>query len=148
MNLKNMKPIQSILVSTIFYFSWVKQSISSLKQAILSLEVIYSESGKIYRLRIFIFLSTCVKFILPLILGTYRFPVLLPQLYFILGQLENSIVRKNRRQYNMITIILSLKSHLASRSCYMQLRRMDCITLPHESSLNDYIPTLVWIQNS
>ena len=32
-------------------------------------------------------------------------------------------------------MILSLKSHLASHSCYMQLRRMDCITLPHESSL-------------
>ena len=116
-------------------FLEVKQSISSMKQAILSLEVIYSESGNIYTFIIFIFISTCVKFILPFILGTYKFPDLLPQLYFILGQLENSIVKKNRRRYNMITMILSLKSHLASHSCYMQLRRMDCITLPHESSL-------------
>ena len=76
-----------------------------------------------------------MKFILPFILGTYKFPDLLLQLYFTLGQLENSIAKKNRRRCCMITMILSLKSHLASHSCYMQLGRMECITLPHEPSL-------------
>ena len=32
-------------------------------------------------------------------------------------------------------MILSLKSHLSSHACYKQLRNMDCISLPHESSL-------------
>ena len=60
---------------------------------------------------------------------------LLPKLYFILGQLENASVKKTCRRYNMITMILSLKSHLSSSACYKQLRRMDSVSLPHESSL-------------
>ena len=54
-----------------------------------------------------------------------------------MGQLENSIVLKNRRRYNMITMILSLKSHLSFQACFRQLRNMDCISLPHESSLHN-----------
>ena len=35
----------------------------------------------------------------------------------------------------MITMILSLKAHLSSSACYNQIRSMDCVSLPHESSL-------------
>ena len=42
---------------------------------------------------------------------------------------------KTRRSYNMITMILSLKSHLSSSACYRQLHQLECISLPHESSL-------------
>ena len=35
----------------------------------------------------------------------------------------------------MVTMILSLKCHLSSSACYRQLRNMDCVSLPHESSL-------------
>ena len=70
-----------------------------------------------------------------LVLGTYKFPNLLSQLYYILGQLENSTVKKTRHRYNMVTMILSLKYHLSSSACYIQLRNMDCVSLPQESSL-------------
>ena len=56
-------------------------------------------------------------------------------MHFILGQLENSSVRKTRRRLNIVTMIFSLKSHLSSHASYKQLRNMNCISLPHESSL-------------
>ena len=87
----------------------VRRCIPRVKQAIILLEEMFSDSC-----------HTCE---------------LLLKLYFILGQLENAIVKKPRRRYNIVTMILSLKSHLSSSSCYKQLRQMDCISLPHESSL-------------
>ena len=87
----------------------VRRCIPRVKQAIILLEEMFSDSGHTSEL--------------------------LPKLYFILGQLENAIVKKPRRRYNMVTMILSLKSHLSSSACYKQLRQMDCISLPHESSL-------------
>ncbi|KAI6651371.1 hypothetical protein LOD99_5338 [Oopsacas minuta] len=85
--------------------------ISSMKQAISLVEQVFGQSG------------------------TYKFHNLLSQLYFILGELENSTVKKTRRLYNMATMILSLKCHLSSFTCYTQLRNKDCVFLPHESSL-------------
>ena len=35
----------------------------------------------------------------------------------------------------MITMILSLRAHLSYSACYKQLRSLDCVSLPHESSL-------------
>ena len=49
--------------------------------------------------------------------------------------LENDVVKKFCRRYNMVTMILALKSHLSSSACYKQLNVMDCISLPHDSLL-------------
>ena len=87
-----------------FYILEVNRSILCVRRSILLLEESSSESGT----------STICYFIIDTLLiasllGTYKFPELLQQLYFILGQLENSIVKKTRRRYNMTTMILSLK---------------------------------------
>ena len=53
------------------------------------------------------------------------------RLQFINCQLENSLIPKNRRRYNILTQILSLKTHLISPTCYRYLQRMSCLSLPH-----------------
>ncbi|KAI6651347.1 hypothetical protein LOD99_5313 [Oopsacas minuta] len=65
----------------------------------------------------------------------HKFPDPITQLHSIVSQLENSIIVKTRRRYNMIKMILPLKSHLSSHAYYRQLHNMDCISLSHESSL-------------
>ena len=50
-------------------------------------------------------------------------------------QLDNSIVSKTRRRYNIITQVLALKSHLISPSCYNYLQSLDCLALPHYHTL-------------
>ena len=60
----------------------------------------------------------------------------LSRLQFILCQLENSLVPRNRRRYNILTQILSLKTHLISPACYKYLQQMPCLSLPHFNTLN------------
>ena len=76
-------------------------------------------------------------------MGTHNFPDLLTQLYFILGQLENSIVKRTRRRFNIITMILSLNSHSSSHACYKQLQNMDCISCPTSHHYDVYTLVLV-----
>ena len=62
---------------------------------------------------------------------------ILARLQFITCQLENSILPKNRRRYNIITQVLALKSHLISSSCYNHLQSLDCLSLPHYHTLEN-----------
>ena len=60
---------------------------------------------------------------------------LLPRLTFIHCQLENVLVPKTRMKYNVVTIILPLKCELISPAAYRYLQSLDCISLPHHSTL-------------
>ena len=60
---------------------------------------------------------------------------LFPRLTFIHCQLENVLVPKTRRKYNVLTTILSLKCELISPAAYRYLQSLDCISLPHHSTL-------------
>ena len=57
------------------------------------------------------------------------------RLQFIQCQLENSIVPKNRRRYNILTQVMALKAHLISPACYKYLQQMACLSLPHVNTL-------------
>ena len=57
------------------------------------------------------------------------------RLQFILCQLENLKVSKNNRKYNVLTLVLSLKAQLISSGCYRYLQSLECISLPHPSTL-------------
>ena len=57
------------------------------------------------------------------------------RLQFILCQLENLKVSKNNHRYNVLTLVLSLKAQLISSGCYRYLQSLDCISLPHPSTL-------------
>ena len=57
------------------------------------------------------------------------------KLQFIHCQLQNSLIPKNRRRYNILTQVLSLKTHLISPSCYKYLQSMSCLSLPHFNTL-------------
>ena len=54
---------------------------------------------------------------------------------FILCQLENVLVTKTMRRYNIETLVLSLKCQLISPVCYKYLQSLDCLSLPHLSTL-------------
>ena len=55
------------------------------------------------------------------------------RLQFILCQLENLTISKNR--YIVLTLVLSLKAQLISSGCYRYLQSLECISLPHPSTL-------------
>ena len=57
------------------------------------------------------------------------------KLQFIQCQLENSIVPKNRRRYNILTQVMALKPHLISPASYTFLQQMACLSLPHVNTL-------------
>ena len=59
----------------------------------------------------------------------------LSRLHFIQCQLDNVLVCKNRRKYNVITQVMALKAHLMSPSCYRYLQSLDCLSLPHPKTL-------------
>ena len=61
----------------------------------------------------------------------------LAKLQFILCQLDNLFIPKNRRRYNLITQILAIKTHLISPSCYSYLQNLDCLILPHVNTLDN-----------
>ncbi|KAI6650060.1 MhmaT1 transposase [Oopsacas minuta] len=60
---------------------------------------------------------------------------LLSSLQFILCQLDNALIAKTMRQYNIETLILSLKCQLVSPVCYRYLQSLDCLSLPQLSTL-------------
>ena len=60
---------------------------------------------------------------------------ILPHLQFIFNQLENLLVPKDHRRYNLITLVMSLQSQLISPACYRYLQSLDYISLPHHSTL-------------
>ena len=60
---------------------------------------------------------------------------LLPRLHFIHCQLKNVLVPKTRRNYNVVTTIMSLKCELISPAAYRYLQSLECISLPHHSTL-------------
>ena len=57
------------------------------------------------------------------------------RLQFIICQLQNSLIPKTRRRYNILTQILTLKTHLISPKCYKHLQGMSCLSLPHFNTL-------------
>ena len=59
----------------------------------------------------------------------------LSKLQFIICQLQNSHVPKNRRRYNILTQILALKTHLISPAGYNYLQSMSSLSLPHFNTL-------------
>ena len=59
----------------------------------------------------------------------------LARLQFILCQLENTCIPKNRRRYNIITQSMAIKTHLISPACYKYLQSLNCISLPHVHTL-------------
>ena len=60
---------------------------------------------------------------------------ILPHLQFVIKQLKNLLVPKNNRRYNLITHVLALKCQLISPACYRYLQSLDCVSLPHDSTL-------------
>ena len=60
---------------------------------------------------------------------------ILPHLQFVINQLENLLVPKNHRRYNLITLVLALKCQLISPACYRYLQSLDYVSLPHHSTL-------------
>ncbi|KAI6658772.1 hypothetical protein LOD99_15097 [Oopsacas minuta] len=60
---------------------------------------------------------------------------LLSSLQFILCQLDNALIAKTMRRYNIETLVLSLKCQLISPVCYTYLQSLDCLSLPHLSTL-------------
>lgn len=58
------------------------------------------------------------------------------KLQFIICQLDNIYIPKNRRRYNIITQVMSIKTHLISPACYAYLQGLECLSLPHVQTLN------------
>ena len=58
------------------------------------------------------------------------------KLQFIFCQLDNIFIPKNRRRYNIITLVMSIKTHLISPACYIYLQTLECLSLPHVQTLN------------
>ena len=60
---------------------------------------------------------------------------LLPYLQFTVCQLSNLCVSKYKRRYNTLTQIVALKAHLISPTCYSFLQSLECIALPHITTI-------------
>ena len=60
-----------------------------------------------------------------------KYSELLSKLKFLLCQLENTLITKNRRRYNVVTMVLALKSHLVSSTYYSYLQSLNCLIFPH-----------------
>ena len=67
--------------------------------------------------------------------STTTYSELLPRLHFIHCQLKSFLVPKTRRNYNVATTIMSLKCELISPASYRYLQSLECISLPHHSTL-------------
>ena len=59
------------------------------------------------------------------------------RLQFILCQLENILLPKQRYKYNVFILAVALKAQLISPACYNFLQTSQCITLPHQSTLRN-----------
>ncbi|KAI6659516.1 hypothetical protein LOD99_14441, partial [Oopsacas minuta] len=64
-----------------------------------------------------------------------KYSELLSQFKFLLCQLEKTLIPKNRRWYNVVTMVLALKSHLISSTCYSYLQSLNCLIFPHPKTL-------------
>ena len=71
-----------------------------------------------------------------------KYSELLPQLKFLLCQLENTLIPKNRRRYNVVTMVLALKSHLISSTCNCYLQSLNCLIFPHPTTLRRLYGTI------
>ena len=60
----------------------------------------------------------------------------LAKLQFILCQRYNIFIPKNRRRYNLITQIMSIKTHLISPTCYIYFQSLECTTLLYVHKLD------------
>ena len=60
---------------------------------------------------------------------------LLPYLQFTVCQLSNLCVSKYKRRYNTLTQIVALKAHLISPTYYSFLQSLECIALPHITTI-------------
>ena len=60
---------------------------------------------------------------------------ILLHLQFVINQLETLLVPKNHRRYNLITPVLALKCQLISPACSRYIQSLDCVSLPHHSTL-------------
>ena len=60
----------------------------------------------------------------------------IPRHQFILCQLENILLPKQRYKYNVFTLAVALKAQLISPACYNFLQTSQC-TLPHQSTLRN-----------
>ena len=60
---------------------------------------------------------------------------LLLRLQFILCQLDNVLIAKTMRRNNIETLVLSLECQLISPVCHKYLKSLDCLSLPHLSTL-------------
>ena len=67
---------------------------------------------------------------------------LLPSLKFLLCQLENILIPKSRRRYNVVAMVLALKAHLISSTCYNYIQSLNYIILPHPSTLRRLYGTI------
>ena len=61
----------------------------------------------------------------------------LAKLQFILCQLDNTFTPKNRRRYNIVKQIMSIKTHLISPACYAYLQGLECLSQPHVQTLRN-----------
>ena len=59
------------------------------------------------------------------------------KLRFILCPLDSIFIPKNRRRYNIITLVMSIMTHLISPACYISLQTLECLSLPHIQTLNN-----------
>ena len=59
----------------------------------------------------------------------------LPSLEFVLSQLENLLVSKTRRKYDLITMFLALKCQIISPACNTFLHTQEYLILPHHNTL-------------
>ena len=59
----------------------------------------------------------------------------LPSLELVLSQLENLLVSKTRRKYDLITMVLALKCQIISPACYKFLQTQEYLILPHHNTL-------------
>ena len=76
--------------------------------------------------------------------STDQLHVYLVRLQFILCQLENSLISKHTRKYDIETLIVALKCQLISPIGYKFLQSLDCLSLPHIPHLIACTPILVW----
>ena len=58
------------------------------------------------------------------------------KLQFLICQLENTLIPKNRRRCNVVTQIMTIKTYLISPASYRYLQGLDCLSLPYDHTLD------------
>ncbi|KAI6658292.1 hypothetical protein LOD99_15561 [Oopsacas minuta] len=70
-----------------------------------------------------------------------KYSELLPQLKFLLCQLENTLIPKIE-DCTIVTMVLALKSHLISSKYYSYLQSLKCLIFPHPTTLHSLYGTI------